>query len=273
MTAIKWWKTKRAKNVFLITFVLSIGFICGWWFYLRPYISTDDARVAMTILRLAPSHTGGRVIKINVDEGSVVKAGDILLEIDHQIQEANYTKAKSQYDLAVKELGRIEQLRSHGSATEQALDKAKNIVSEASSALKTSKVILENTYLKSPFDGIVIQKNAELGNILEPSQVGLVIANVKSAWIAANIEETSVGVVKIGQQVKIRVDEGGELIGKISSLRSSVASQFALIPSDSGSGNFTKVVQRVPIKIDILDDERKEYLRTGQSVEIKIKVH
>ena len=268
----KWWKAKRAKNVMLITVGAAILLTIGWWFYFYPYTSTDDARVAMTLLRLAPSYTEGRVTKVNVEEGSLVKEGDILVEIDHRIPEANYIKAKAQYDLASRELERIEKLTANGSATEQALDRAKSALAEADSELKMTEVILENTYIKSPVDGIVIQKRAEVGNILEKNQVGVVVADVKNAWIAANIEETSVGSVKIGQKVHISIDEGGELEGTVSEVRASVASQFALIPSDSGAGNFTKVVQRVPIKIQIENGD-KESLRAGQSVEIKIRVH
>lgn len=269
---IKWWRAKRAKKVMLVVFLSAIILTVGWWFYFYPYTATDDARVAMTLLRLAPSYTEGRVTKVNVEEGSVVKVGDVLIEIDHRIPEANYIKAKAKYDLSMRELQRIEKLTAHGSATEQALDRAKGALAEADSELKMSEVILENTYIKSPVDGVVIQKRAEVGNILEKNQVGVVVADVKNAWIAANIEETAIGSVKVGQKVYISLDEGGELEGKVLEVRSSVASQFALIPSDSGAGNFTKVVQRVPIKIEITNGN-KEHLRAGQSVEIKIRVH
>ena len=95
----------------------------------------------------------------------------------------------------------------------------------------------------------MIQKLAEVGNILEQNQTAVVVADEANAWIAANIEETAVGPVTVGQTVKVVVDEGGEFTGKVIEVRKSVASQFALIPSDNGAGNFTKVVQRVPIKV------------------------
>jgi membrane fusion protein (multidrug efflux system) len=98
------------------------------------------------------------------------------------------------------------------------------------------------------------------------------MADEANAWIAANIEETAVGAIRVGQKVDIMVDEGGELTGEVLEVRSSVASQFALIPSDSGAGNFTKVVQRIPIRIKITNRNDKT-LRAGQSVEIRIRVH
>ncbi|MGZ3772528.1 MAG: HlyD family secretion protein [Pseudobdellovibrionaceae bacterium] len=267
-----WWKSKRASQVGMTSAIVALLGICFWWFGIHPYASTEDARVAMTFVRIAPSNVGGRIEKVNITEGSKVKAGDILVEIDHRIPQANYDRAKAKSDLAARELARIQRLTAEGSATPQALDQARANAATATAELKLAEVALENTYLKSPFDGIVVQKIAEVGNLLEQNQVAAVVADENHAWVAANIEETSVGLVKVGQPVHIDIDEGGFLEGRVTEVRSSVASQFALIPSDSGAGNFTKVVQRVPIKV-VIEDLKGLSLRAGQSVEIKIRVH
>jgi membrane fusion protein (multidrug efflux system) len=267
-----WWKTRRARNVGLGSLIAAVIGLIVWFFFFHPYVSTDDARVAMTFVRVAPSKVSGRIDKVLVEEGSEVKAGQVLVEIDHRIPQANYDKAKAEADLAQRELERMERLAHSGSATAQTLDKARANAAGAQAELELAKVALENTYLKSPFDGVVVQKVAEVGNLLEQSQTAVVVADEAHAWIAANIEETSIGLVKAGQPVYVSVDEGGKLEGKVLEVRRSVAAQFALIPSDSGAGNFTKVVQRVPVKIQITQRGDK-VLRAGQSVEIKIKVH
>ena len=267
-----WWKTKNAKKVGLIAIGFAVFLFLLWLFAFHPYVSTDDARVAMTLVRVAPSNVSGRIEKINVKEGDRPKIGDILVEIDHRIPQANFDRAKTKHDLAVRELARMEHLTAEGSATPQALDQARANAATANAELKLAEVALENTYLKSPFDGVVVQKLAEVGNLLEQNQTAIVVADEAHAWIAANIEETAVGEVKVGQNVFVSIDEGGKLEGRVSEVRSSVASQFALIPSDSGAGNFTKVVQRVPIKVE-LTERGSRSLRAGQSVEIKIRVH
>jgi len=266
-----WWKTKRARRAGLIALGFAVVGLIVWWFFFHPYISTDDARVAMTLVRVSPANVGGRIEKVNVTEGSRVKAGDILVEIDHRIPQANFDKAKSKADLSQRDFERMQRLLEEGSVTVQARDQARAAAAAANAELKLAEVALENTYLKSPFDGVVVQKLAEVGNILEQNQTAVVVAEESNAWINANIEETAVGKVRVGQAVRITIDEGGELTGKVSEIRSSVASQFALIPSDTGAGNFTKVVQRVPIKIGI-NDGHQQALRAGQSVEIKIRV-
>jgi membrane fusion protein (multidrug efflux system) len=266
-----WWASKAGKRVMAGLGALAALCLVVWFFFFRPFVSTDDARVAMTFVRVAPSGVSGRIIAVNVTEGSQVKAGDVLVELDHRVPQAAFERAKTKFELAERDRNRLQTLVAADSATRQALDTARANAAAAETELRAAEVALENTYLKSPFDGIVVQKPAEVGNILESGQIGVVVADVAHAWISANIEETAVGAVEVGQPVKITVDEGGTLTGKVQEIRAAAASAFALLPSDSGSGNYTKVVQRIPIKV-ALDPHEGRQLRAGQSVEIKIRV-
>lgn len=268
----QWWKTTQAKQVGGAGLGAALLGVVVWWVAYYPFVSTEDARVAMTLVRVAPSVVGGRVEKILAQEGDRVLKDQVLIEIEHEISQAGFDKADAENTLAQKELIRMQALAHSGSATGQMLDRAKALAAKTAADLALAKNALDNTYLRSPFDGVIVQKIAEVGNILERNQPGAVVADDRNAWVSANIEETSVGSVKIGQEAEIDVDEGGVMLGKILEIRQSVASQFALIPSDSGSGNFTKVVQRVPIKIEITK-RNNLVLRAGQSVEIKIRVH
>lgn len=269
---IKWWQSTKSKRVGATLIVIAVAGTVMWRILFYPFVSTDDARVAMTVVRVASFGTGGRVTKVNVEEGSRIKAGDVLVELDHRVPQAKYDRAKAKADFAEKEFQRMQQLFKQGSVTPQNLDNARSNYDSAKADLNEAEVALENTFLKSPFDGVVIQKVAEVGNILEAGQTALSVADADHSWISANIEETSVGLVKVGQPVHISIDEGGELQGKISEVRSATASQFALIPSDNAAGNFTKVVQRIPVKV-ALEAGQGSHLRVGQSVEIKVRVH
>jgi len=268
----KWWQTTRAKRVGAVSLLFAILGIIAWRFFFYPFVSTDDARVAMTVVRIAPAGIGGRIIKVNATEGTRVKEGDTLVELDHRVPQAEVDRAKSKADFAEKEFKRMRQLVAQRTATAQNFDTASSNYEAAIAELKKAEVALENTYLKSPFSGIVIQKLAEVGNILDPGQTAMSVADADHAWISANIEETSVGKVALDQPVTVSIDEGGKLYGKVTEIRSAAASQFALIPSDNASGNFTKVVQRIPIKVTI-DPGQSAALRVGQSVEIKVRVH
>jgi membrane fusion protein (multidrug efflux system) len=265
-----WWKSEVTKKVVTISLGVAALLVLVWFFFFRPYLKTDDARVAMTLVKVAPSGVSGRIEKVNVEEGTVVKKGDVLVELDHRINQAQVDRAQSKVDLARKELYRLESLVRQNSAPQRDLDNARANFTLAQAELTLAQVALENTYLRAPFDGIIVQKIAEVGNILESGQTAVAVADREHAWISANIEETEVADVKVGQPVTIYIDEGGKLTGKVSEVRAATAGQFALIPSDNASGNFVKVVQRIPIKIAL--DNGSETLKSGQSVEIKIKV-
>ncbi len=266
-----WWETKRAKTTGLVCLIIAIFGVVAWWYLFYPFVSTDDARVAATLVRIAPEGISGRIEKLNVTEGSRVKKSDILIELDHRLSEANLERAQSRSDLANQDLKRSQSLARQRGLALRDLDKAQAESRMADGELKLAQTTYDNTTLKSPIDGVVVQKMAEVGNILEMSQTALTVADVDHAWVGANIEETAVGRVKVGQPVSIKVDEGGTLTGHVSEIREAAAAQFALIPSDNAAGNFTKLVQRIPIKIE-LDEHPGRVLRPGQSVEIKIQV-
>jgi multidrug resistance efflux pump len=268
--AESWWATSRARKVGAASLAAVIVGFVYWLVYLHPYVSTDDARVAATLVRVAPDTIGGRVIRLNVTEGSRVKAGEILLELDHRTASAQLERAKAKTILTAREFKRVSELVRQKGLPARELDVAQANSNFAESELKLAEVADENTSIRSPIDGIVVQKATEVGNIVEPGQTVVTVSDIDHAWIAANIEETSVGPIAIGQPVTVVVDEGGKLTGKVSEVRGATMALFSLIPAENPSGNFTKLVQRIPIKI-VLDPHPELILRSGQSVEIRIR--
>jgi membrane fusion protein (multidrug efflux system) len=269
---LSWWKTPRAAKAGKVAAGVVVFSIAVWFFLFRPYVGTDDARVAVTMIRLAPEGVSGKVTALNVKEGDQVQKDAVLVELDHRQVEANLSKAKARAKQAEVEMKRMQQLAAQNGVPPRDLDNATANAEIAKADLDLAQIAYDRTFLKSPVDGVVVQKNAEIGNILEINQTAVTVADIEHAWVSANIEETSVGLIKVGQRVTIKIDEGGKLTGKVSDVRSATASQFALIQAENPSGNFTKLVQRVPIKVE-LDPHPDHALRAGQSVVIKIKVH
>ncbi len=269
--SMKWWNTPAAQRTGMICLGISVFGLLLWWFHYRPYVSTDDARVSMTLIRVAPEGAGGRVVQLNAQEGDQIKKGFTLVELDHRNAEAQLSRIRARANLAQHELKRVEELAKQNGVPARDLDKARAEAQTTEAEVHLAEVALENTYIKSQIDGVVVQKVSEVGNLLEPGQVALTLADSENAWVSANIEETYISNVKLGQKVSIGVDEGGELQGTVSEIRRAAASQFALIPSENASGNFTKLVQRIPIKIK-LEPHPDLSLRAGQSVEIRIRV-
>jgi membrane fusion protein (multidrug efflux system) len=254
--------------------VITVGLVIlgasVWAVFFRPYLSTDDARIAATTVRIAPPGAGGVVVKVNVTEGDRVKTGGVLVELDHRTAQAQLQRAQARLSLAQKEAKRMEEMAAENGISPRDLDSARANLQTAEAEARLAEIAYDNTFLRSTLDGIVIQKSTEVGNILEPGQTAVSVTDIDHAWVSANVEESFVGSLKVGQPVTINVDEGGRLTGRVSEIRAATAAQFALIPSDNPSGNFTKLVQRIPVKITLEPTNRP--LRVGQSVEVKIQV-
>ena len=266
-----WWKNKRTIITAQIMGALFVAIFVFWFTYLMPFVSTDDARIDADTIKIANLGTTGQIIKVFVKEGDKVEAGTILAELDHASAEAQLSRVQAASHFAKIDLKRTKAIASQQGLSQQSVDKTIQMNTITQADLKLAEIALDRTYIKSPVSGIVVQKSAQEGNILESNQTAFMVADIEHASISANILEKSVGVVKNGQVVFIKIDEGGKLKGKVVDVRRAAASVFALIPSDNASGNFVKVEQRIPIKIELEPNHTKN-LRVGQSVEIKIKV-
>jgi RND family efflux transporter MFP subunit len=266
-----WYENKRAQMAAKILGVLFAAGFVMWLVFYMPYTATDDARIDSHTIKVANLGASGQLIKVNVKEGDKVTAGEVLAELDHATAEAQLEKATAMANFTATDAKRARAVASQQGMSQQQLDKTQQAANVSAADLKLAQIALDRTYIKSPVDGVVILKSAEEGNILEGNQAAFMVADTEHAWVSANILEKSVRDVKLGQTVYITIDEGGTLTGKITDVRQASASVFSLIPSDNAAGNFTKVEQRIPVKIE-LDPHPGKDLRVGQSVEIRIKI-
>ncbi|MGC4013593.1 MAG: HlyD family secretion protein [Luteolibacter sp.] len=143
-------------------------------------------------------------------------------------------------------------------------------------ALRDAQRQYDYTKIIAPADGYVGNKNIETGNRIQASQPVFALVE-NDVWVVANFKETQLASMKPGQEVEIAVDalDGRKFKGKIESVAPSTGAQFALLPPDNATGNFTKVVQRVPVKIVFDQDSVRdslENLRPGLSTVIRVKV-
>lgn len=132
---------------------------------------------------------------------------------------------------------------------------------------------LDLSVIKSPVAGTIIKKIGNAGEVGVPGQPVAMVANMNSVYITANVEETEIHKVKAGQFVLFSIDSfpGVDFTGKIISIGGATVSVFSLLPSQNTGGNFTKVVQRIPVKISI-DDHKNCRLLPGMNAIVKIHV-
>ncbi|HEY7634152.1 MAG TPA: HlyD family secretion protein [Gemmatimonadales bacterium] len=143
----------------------------------------------------------------------------------------------------------------------------------AQAALDAARLQLSYTVITAQAAGRVSKKTVEVGQLVGPSQTLMSLVDEHNVWVVANLKETQLDGVRVGQPVKIDVDayDGVDFTGHVESIQGATGARFALLPPDNATGNFTKVVQRVPVRIAL--DQRAPnapVLRPGMSVEVAI---
>jgi membrane fusion protein, multidrug efflux system len=166
----------------------------------------------------------------------------------------------------------LEAERAHRGVLETQLLQAKAAIERQQAALEQAELNLSYTDIRSTDAGSVANKTVEVGNYVQPGQV-LFSVVPDELYITANFKETQLTDVRPGQRVTIRVDAfpGLRLRARVDSIQRGTGSQFALLPPENATGNFVKVVQRVPVKITFDDPGRAlRWISPGMSVEAKI---
>jgi membrane fusion protein (multidrug efflux system) len=148
-------------------------------------------------------------------------------------------------------------------------DEAVRQRNELMTALDKAKRDLTFTRVVAPFDGVVGNKAAEIGNLVQPGTRLMALVPLAASYVDANFKETQLGGIKPGQKVDVSIDalDGQTIEGVVSSISPASGSQFSLLPPDNATGNFTKVVQRVAVRITFPEEVLKTTpLRPGLSV-------
>lgn len=140
-------------------------------------------------------------------------------------------------------------------------------VQQAASALAQAELNLQRTHIAAPSSGIVSKKNVEVGQVVQPGQPLLALVAQDDLWVTANFKETQLKDMRAGQPATITVDAvGREFKGHVDSIAPATGAKFSLLPPENATGNYVKVVQRVPVKIVLEPGQDPEHrLRPGMS--------
>ena len=145
----------------------------------------------------------------------------------------------------------------------------------ARAALENARLQLAYTIVHAPLTGVVSRKQVEVGQLVAPGQPLLTLVDAADLWVTANFKETQLADMRVGQPVELEIDTypGCDAQGTVESIGAATGARFALLPPDNATGNFTKVVQRLPVRIAVTrtcGDDRP--LRPGMSVVAHVKV-
>lgn len=253
------------------------------------YVSTDDAQVGAHVTMLS-SRVNGTILKVLVDDNQKVKAGDVLAQIDtsdySNASEAAQAEVAS-LEARVKEtetnFKRATELFAQQAIARERYDSAQAAYKEASARWQAAKANFDQatlnvsyTRILAPTDGVIARKSVEPGQFVPAGQPLFGFVESRERWVVANLKETELKGVKIGNAVKVEVDavEDKSFHGIVESISPSTGATFSLLPPDNSTGNFTKVVQRVPVKIKLpdLSESDVDRLQAGLSADVSIRI-
>jgi membrane fusion protein (multidrug efflux system) len=251
-------------------------FIGRWAYGLLTTETTDDAFVTSRVHQVS-TRVQGQVLAVNVGDNQKVKAGDVLVTLDPREFEANVKSAQAKYSKAHKDLGRMSGYGGFLPDEKPILDQYQADALSSEAMLQESTLQYEFTKIIAPADGTIGSRNVETGQLVVPGQALLALVE-PNPWIVANFKEGQLSKIRVGQRVEIEVDAipGHTFEGTVDSVSPGSGATFSLLPPDNATGNFTKVVQRVSVKITFNKEALKGFedrVVAGLSSYVSIKVN
>lgn len=142
---------------------------------------------------------------------------------------------------------------------------------QAKAKLEAAELELSYTVIVAPIDGVVTRKMVQLGQIVQPGQSLLTVVPLKDVWVTANFKETQLANVRPGQRAEVRVDMyGRSFAGRVDSVAGATGTKLSLLPPENATGNFVKIVQRIPVKITLDNPPAGFTFRPGMNVDATI---
>jgi membrane fusion protein (multidrug efflux system) len=232
-------------------------------------LAAQDATTKRRAQEVTRAHDAA-LAELRLAEAKLAKAeaARTRIEVVHrdvEVAGALVTKAEKAVDLAETGYDQIREV-------ELMVASRKEVVNDAQIALNSAEHILEFTQVRAPFPGVVVKRYRSLGDFVSAGTPILSMYNPDLLYVTANLEETRLRGLAPGNPVELRLDAFEQPFrGRVVWINKSTGAQFALLPRNVVSGEFTKVVQRVPVRIWIEGDERRPLLRAGLSAHVVIR--
>jgi membrane fusion protein (multidrug efflux system) len=285
-------KNKR-NRLFLMLFITIVTIASMWGLYYHfvssRYVCTDNAYVGAEISQVT-SQIEATVKDIKVNDADHVKTGDILVEFDNtdarlafESTKADLEKAEADANRSKLHFQRFEALSKSGAVSAEDINKSENdfkaakaMADAARVAVEKANVNYERTVVRSPVDGIIAKRLVQLGQRVMSGTQLMSVVPIESMHVNANFKEVQLRNVRIGQSVELISDFYGSSViyhGKVIGISGGTGAAFAMIPAQNATGNWIKVVQRLPVRIELDASElKKNQLYVGLSMQVEINI-
>jgi membrane fusion protein (multidrug efflux system) len=229
-------------------------------------VHAEKAKLDEADTRIAAARANLELQRANLKLAGIEKTRSENLYEKEVIPRDRYDRAITAYEVAVAQVKAAEeQLRS---AESQKLTQASTI-RQKEAAATLAELNYQYTKIYAPADGYVTKKSVQTGNQIQPGQPLMAVVPLEDIWVTANFKETQMENIRPGQAVTIKVDSypGKAFQGKVDSIMAGTGVTFSLFPPENATGNYVKVVQRIPVKIVFEEGTDKDHiLRIGMSV-------
>lgn len=268
-------RKRRLQNIplnFLCILIAGSGLIWVanyFWKYIH-YEITNDAFIDQYVSPLN-IRASGYIKEVRFKEHQYVHQGDTLLILDNReyqikVKEAEAAQARYQALLEQRKAA-----QSQFTETTRQTTSAEAAILSKEASLDLARLNLSYTVLTAPYDGYMGRRTLEPGQYVQAGQTISYLVRNTDKWVTANYKETQIIHIYIGQEVRIKVDAlpGKGFHGTVTAISEATGSKYSLVPTDNSAGNFVKVQQRIPVRIDLKDitPEEMSSLRAGMMVE------
>ncbi len=236
-------------------------------------VASASANVAVSEASIAEAKVQMEMAATDLARYEKLLEKDAVTRQQYDAAETDYKSKKARYDMLVRQRGAtstvVDVSRQRISQSEAGIDLAKTM-------LETAELNLSYTVILAPCDGYTSRKEIQVGQLVQPGQTLLDVVDSNEVWVTANFKETQLPHIKPGSKVEIEVDAipGEKFEGTVTAISTATGASLSLMPQDNSAGNFVKVRQRVPVRIEFdpscsRDDLDK--LRAGMNVECLVK--
>jgi membrane fusion protein (multidrug efflux system) len=265
---------QRYKKPALIVVSIIAAIVIAFYAYdALTHEETDDAYVTGHLHEVSP-RISEMVTAVLVDDNQRVRQGEVLVTLDPSEYIALAEAAKANLAKAQADLDREEPLLKIHAFSQQDVDAARSTRDVDLAQLELAELEISYATIRAPADGYIGRKNVEVGNRITSGQTLMTVVE-PNLWIVGNFKETQLARMRAGQPVTITIDSIPDrtFFGHVDSFSPATGNEFALLPADNSTGNFTKIVQRVPVKIVFDPTSIRGYetrIRAGESVVVKV---
>lgn len=256
--------------VFIAVQVAAAGYYY-WDHYLKFMVQTENAQVYAPITPVN-SRIMGFVDRVFVSENDVVEENTVLAEFESSDVALEVRLKEARFKKAEADLNRAKRLHRSGALSTADLELAEASAALAQADLEGARLKFSFTKVRAQIGGTIGKRNLQPGQFVQPGQsLFWIIPKTELVRVKANLKETQIGKVKAGQKVRMRFDAspGKDFWGEVETVLPSSGGVFSLFPPENSTGHFTKVVQTVPVYIQV-KETTSDKLLPGMSVFVEI---